>query len=139
MDSTSDDEQAREQARSWWFGFRNFLIVGGLALGLAMALALLVEHRYAAPLCRQYGAQRGLTYQGISYPVIGKSSSTTSSSGSCRFVAATGREDRVSLTRLEPNWAIQFAVSWALQLELTTAIFFVLIALLAVGIGRLRK
>ncbi|HEX7605331.1 MAG TPA: hypothetical protein VF348_01385, partial [Usitatibacter sp.] len=48
--------QTVAKVRSWWSGFRNFLIVGAIALALSIGLALVVEHRYAAPLCESYAA-----------------------------------------------------------------------------------
>lgn len=125
------------QVRSWWSGFRNFLIVGALALGVAIGLALLVERRYAAPLCERYAAGRGLVYKGLDYPVIGRSSSTTSASGSCILANAAGRRETVSLTKLEQSTIIALMVSFALQIEVTIPVAFVLIALLAVALGKL--
>jgi hypothetical protein len=139
-------EEARRQApqvvaraRSWWRGFRNFLAVGALAAGLAIGLALLIEHRYASPLCEQHGARLGLAYRGLDYPVTGRSSSTTSSSGSCMFVDGAGHRSTVRLDKLETNAAIALLVSLALQIEFTIPAFFVLVALVAVGLGRLRR
>jgi hypothetical protein len=131
--------QVVARARSWWLGFRNFLAVGALAAGLAIGLALLIEHRYASPLCEQHGARQGLAYRGLDYPVIGRSSSTTSSSGSCMFVDGAGHRSTVRLDKLEANAAIVLLVSLALQIEFTIPAFFVLLALLAVGFGRLRR
>lgn len=130
--------QIVSRARSWWSGFRNFLIVGALALVLAIGLALFVEHRYAAPLCERYGALHELTYKGLDYPVIGRSSSTTSASGSCMFDNRAGRRTTVSLNKLESNWAVALLVSFALQLSFTAPVAFVLVALVAVGIGKMR-
>ena len=69
------DEEARQdilaltgQVRSWWSGFRRFLIVGALAFGLAAGLALLVERRYAAPICERYAAARALSTKGWRIP-----------------------------------------------------------------------
>ncbi len=127
------------KARSWWWGFRNFLIVGSLAFGLAIGLALWVEHRYAAPLCERYAAEHGLAYWGLDYPVLGKSSSTTSPSGTCLLLEASGRQRSVDLTRLEPNSVKALLASFALQMEVTMPVSFVLLALLAVGAAKLRR
>jgi hypothetical protein len=148
MISGRDDEPARAQAReelaalagqvrSWWSGFRRFLIVGALAFGLAAALALSVERRYAAPICERYAAARGLVYTGLEYPVIGRSSSTTSPSGRCILLNAAGHRDTVSLTKLEPSAIIALLVSFALQIEFTIPASFVLIALMWVGLRKL--
>jgi len=126
------------KARSWWFGFRRFLIVGALASGFSIGMALFVEHRYVAPLCEQYGTQHGLLYRGIYYPVMG-SSSTTSSSGRCIFVDSAERRKTFPLAKLVPNAAIALLVSFALDIEATIPISFILIALIAVAIGRLRQ
>jgi hypothetical protein len=120
---------------AWRSGFRNFLIVGALAFGVAVGLAFLVEHQHLAPLCERYGAQRGLTYQDADYPVIGSSSSTTSPGG-CIFSDPAGRRDTVSLYKLEPNAGIALLVSFALQIDFTIPAAFVLIALLAVWLRR---
>jgi hypothetical protein len=118
-------------------GFRRFLIVGALAFGLAAGLALFVERRYAAPLCERYAAEHGLVYTGLEYPVIGKSSSTTSPSGRCILVNAAGRGDTMSLTKLEPSGIIALLVSFALQIKFTVPASFVLIALMWVGFRKL--
>jgi len=138
------DEEARQhllalggQVRSWWSGFRRFLIVGALAFGLAAALALSIERRYAAPICERYAAEHGLVYNGLQYPVIGKSSSTTSPSGRCILLNAAGRRDTLSLTALEPNPIVALLVSFALQIEFTIPASFVLVALLWVGVRKL--
>ena len=94
------------KARSWWRGFRRFLIVGAFAFGLAIGLALLVEYRYAAPLCERYAAEHHLVYRSPYYPVIGKSSSTSSVSGKCILANAADRQSSIGLTKLEPNVAI---------------------------------
>ena len=44
-----------------------------------------VQKKHSVLLCEKYAAQHGLVYRGLDYPVIGKSSSTTSS-GSCIVV-----------------------------------------------------
>jgi hypothetical protein len=126
-----------KQVGSWWSGFRRFLIVGALAFGLAAGLALLVERRYAAPLCERYAAAHGLVYKGLEYPVIGSSSSTTSPSGRCILVNASGRRDTLSLTALEPSTLIALLISLALQIKFTIPASFVLIALLWVGLRKL--
>jgi hypothetical protein len=78
--------QLAANMRSWVRGFRNFLIVGALAVGLAIALALLIEHRYAAPLCEAYGAQHGLLYIELDYPTLGRGGSAAgNTSGDCIF------------------------------------------------------
>ena len=123
---------------SWWLGFRRFLIVAALASGVAIGLALFVEHRYAAPLCEQYAAQHGLLYQGFSYPVKGHSS-TTPLSGSCLYSDSADHRNSVSLAKLVPSAVIALLVSIALDLEVTIPVAFVFIALIAVGIGRLKR
>jgi len=129
--------QVAAKARSWWFGFRNFLIVGALALGLAIGLALFVERYYASPLCEQYAAQHGLVYRGLDYPVIGQSSSTTSS-GNCILVDAAGHRNTIRLRNLEPNAALALLASFALQIDFTVPALFIVVALIAVAISRLR-
>jgi hypothetical protein len=118
---------------AWWSGLRNFLIVGGLAFGVAIGLALLVEHLHVAPLCERYAAQHGLRYQGVDYPMIGRSSSTTSP-GRCIFADAAGRRDTVSLYKVEANAFIALLVSFALQIDFIIPAAFILIALLAVSL-----
>lgn len=120
---------------AWWVGFRNFLIVGALAFGVAIGLAFLVERQHVTPLCERHAARYGLTYQGVDYPVIGNSSSTTSPGG-CIFALPTGGQDTVSLYKLEPNAGIALLVSFALQIDFTIPIAFILIALLAVRLRR---
>ncbi|MBL0141843.1 MAG: hypothetical protein IPP91_07165 [Betaproteobacteria bacterium] len=139
-------DEARRQApqvaakvRSWWTGMRNFLVVGALAAGLAIGLALSIEHRYASPLCGRYAAQHGLEYRGLAYPSIGRSSSTTSLSGSCILFDVAGHRRTVSLDRIEPDAVIGFLVGFGLLLEVTVPVLFVLVALVAVGVGRLRR
>lgn len=126
------------QTRSWWVGFRRLLIVSSLAFGLAIGLALFVEHHYASPLCERHAAQQGVAYRGIDYPVIGSSSSTTSTSGSCIFFDSTGQRETVSLGSLEPNAAIALLVSFALQIEFTTPVAFILIALIAASLLKIK-
>ena len=137
-------EEARQQvpqvaakARSWWAGFRNFLIVGAVAFGLAIGLALFVDHTYVSPLCEQYAAQHSLVYRGLDYPVIGSSSSTTSS-GSCIFDDAAGQRNTIEFRDLEPNAALALLASFGLQLEITIPTLFIIVALIAVGISKLR-
>jgi hypothetical protein len=129
--------QIAARARSWWFGFRRFLIVGALALGLAIGLALFIDRYYASPLCQQYAAQHGLVYGGLDYPVIGRSSSTTSS-GSCIFVDAAGHRNTILLRNLEPNAALALLASFGLQIEITVPTLFIVVALMAVAISKLR-
>lgn len=123
------------KTRSWWSGLRNFLIVGALALGLSIGLALFVEHRYAAPLCTHYAALHELTYKGIEYPVIGRSSNTTSS-GRCIFVNSAGQQNTLALSKVGGNWLIVLLLSFALQIDFTTPVAFILIALLAVALRK---
>jgi len=130
--------QIVDRFHSWWFGFRRFLIVGAVASGFAIGLALFVEHRYAAPLCEQYAAEHELLYRGISYPVMGNSS-TTSSSGRCLFIDSADHRNTFPLAKLVPNVAIALLVSLALDIEVTIPVAFILIALIAVGIGRLKR
>lgn len=120
---------------AWWRGLRNFLIVGALAIGVAIGLALLVEHRHVAPLCERYAARHGLTYRGVDYPIIGSSSSTTSP-GRCIFADAAGRQDTVSFYKLEPHAAFALLDSFALQIDFVIPTAFILIALLAVVLRR---
>jgi hypothetical protein len=128
--------QTIARARSWWSGFRNFLIVGAIALGLSIGLALFVEHRYAAPLCVRYAALHELTYTGLNYPLISKGSAANSASGSCIFENHAGHRSTVSLGKLEASWAMGLLITFALQLEFTTPVAFVLVALIAVGLRR---
>ncbi|MBP7610519.1 MAG: hypothetical protein KA760_13545 [Steroidobacteraceae bacterium] len=64
MASAYASEEGRRQLpetmsrmRAWWTGLRNLLIIGALAAGVFICLALFIEHRYAAPLCEHYGAR----------------------------------------------------------------------------------
>lgn len=125
------------KVRSWWVGFRHFLIVGALALGFAISLALYAEHRYAAPLCEHYAAQHGLTYQGIYYPVIGSGRSTTSS-GSCTFFDTTAHKSTVLLSKVAPNQFVALLISFALQVDLIIPVAFILIALIAVKVLKIK-
>ena len=116
--------------RSWVRGLRNLLIVGALALGLAITLALLVEHRYAAPLCEKYGAQHGLLYTALEYPTLGRGSSAAgNTSGDCVFRDAAGAKQTFSLGKLAPNFWTDLLMNAALEIELTFPISFVLIGL----------
>jgi hypothetical protein len=139
--SYARDEMQRQvpqvvaRARAWRSGFRNVLIVGALASSVAIGLALLVERQHVAPLCERYGAQHGLTYQGADYPVIGRSSSTTSSGG-CLFADSAGRQRSVSLYKVEPNSLVALLVSFALQIDFVIPVAFILIALIAVSLRR---
>jgi hypothetical protein len=130
-------QQIVAKTRSWWFGFRNFLIVGALALGLAISLALFVDNSYASPLCKQYAAQHNLVFRGLEYPVIGNSSSTTSS-GSCIFDDTAGNRNTIRFSKLEPNSALALLASFGLQIEITLPTSFIVIALIAVAISKLR-
>ena len=123
------------QVRSWRSGLRNFLIVGAMAFGVAIGLALAAEHRYAAPLCERYGAGHGLTYQGVNYPSIGKSSSTTSPPR-CMFADAKGHPREISLDSLQPNPVIALLASFALQIDFIVPVAFIVIALIAVALRR---
>jgi hypothetical protein len=125
------------QVRSWWSGFKLFLMVGGLALALAMSLALGVEYRHAAPLCKSYGAEHHWAYQSLNYPNGGHSSNA--GSARCVFTNASGSHEYVSLTKLEPNWLTDLGVSFAFEIEFTLPLFFVLIALLFAALKRLQK
>jgi hypothetical protein len=136
-DARKQAPQVAAQARSWWNGVRNFLIIGTLSLGLAIGLALLTERAYTTPLCEKYAASHSLKYRGLDYPVIGSSSSTTSS-GSCIFADSAGQSNTIRFRDLASNQVIALLASFALQLEITVPAFFILIALMAVGIGKLR-
>jgi hypothetical protein len=136
-ESRKQAPQLAAQARSWWNGVRNFLIIGTLSLGLAIGLALLTERTYTTPLCEKYAASHSLVYRGLDYPVIGSSSSTTSS-GSCIFADSSGHSNTIRFRDLAPNAFIALLASFALQIEITVPAFFILIALIAVGIGKLR-
>ncbi len=117
--------------RSWLRGLRNAVIVGILAVSLAIGLALLVEQRYAAPLCKTYGAQHGLVYTGLDYPILGGSGGAGSNtSGECLFRDSAGQKQLYSLGALAPNFPTDFLMSAALQLELTIPVAFVVIALI---------
>jgi hypothetical protein len=129
--------QVVARARSWWSGFRNFLIVGALALGLAIGLALFVEHSYTAPFCEKYASQHSLVYSGFQYPTLGRSSST-SSLGRCMFADAAGQSSTVDFSKVNSNAILALLVSFALQIEITIPVFFILVAMLAVAISRLR-
>jgi hypothetical protein len=125
------------QLRSWWSGFKLFVMVGGLAVAMAMGLALAVEYRHAAPLCKAYGAEHHWAYQNLNYPYGGHSS--TSGSATCVFTDASGNDKHVSLAKLEPNWLTDLGVSFAFEIEFTTPLFFVLAALLLAALKRLQK
>jgi hypothetical protein len=113
-------------------GLRNLLIVGALAFGLAVGLALLVEHRYAAPLCEAYGTQHGLSYTALEYPTLGRGGSAASNtSGECIFRDAAGAKQTRSLGKLAPNFLTDLLMSAALEIELTFPVGFVLIGLIA--------
>jgi hypothetical protein len=123
--------------RSWLRGLRNLVIVGALALGLAVTLALLVEHRYAAPLCETYGAQHGLTYTALEYPTLGRGGSAASNtSGDCIFRDAAGAKRTLSLGKLAPNFLTDLLMSAGLEIELTFPVSFVLIGLIAASLFR---
>lgn len=134
---------ARERApdtiakgRSCWVGFRNFLIVGAIALGLAIGLLLLVDRSYVSPLCEKYAAQHSLVYRGVDYPYVGSSSSTTNSGG-CIFEDAAGQRNTITLRVLDPNGALSLLASFVLDVEFTVPTLFILVALIAVGLSRL--
>lgn len=127
--------QVAAQARSWWLGIRNVLIIGTISLGLAIGLALLTERTYTTPLCEKYAASHGLVYRGLDYPVIGSSSSTTSS-GSCIFVNSAGKSNTIRFRDLASNQVVALLASFALQLEITVPALFILVALMAVAITR---
>ena len=125
------------QVRSWWSKFELFLMVGGMALALAMGMAMGVECRHAAPLCKAYGAEHHWTYQSLDYPNGGHSNNA--GSATCVFVDASGNDKYVSLTRLEPNWLTDLGVSFAFEMEFTLPLFFVLVALLFAAFKRKQK
>ncbi len=125
-------------ARTWWVGLRRFLVIGALAVALSVGLALFAEHRYAAPLCERHAAEHGLQYRGLDYPYLGRSSGTSSGSGRCILADAAGRGTTVSLRKVEPNFAVDFAMSTALEIEFTIPAFFALLALAAASVLRRR-
>ncbi len=125
------------QVSAWWSGFKLLVVVGGLALALAVGLALGVEYRHAAPLCQTYGAQHHWTYQSLDYPNGGHS--RNAGSATCVFADASGNRNYVSLTRLEPNWLTDLGVSFAFEMEFTLPLFFVLVALLFAAFKRKQK
>jgi hypothetical protein len=129
--------QAAAMARSWWRGVRNFLIIGALALGLAIGLALAVDRSYAAPLCGTYAAQHTLVYSGLDYPQIGRSSSI-SSPARCIFTDAVGNRQTVDLGNLNPFFVTALLADIALTIEITVPVLFIGIALLAATITRKR-
>lgn len=47
---------------------RNLFIVGALALGFSLTLAIFAEGNYARPKCATYAAAHQLTYAGLEYP-----------------------------------------------------------------------
>ena len=98
---------------------------------------MFIEHRHATPLCEQYAGAHRLNYLGLGYPILGKSSSTTSVSGRCLFADATGQETSYDLTKLETNAAISLLVGFALDIEFTIPVFFIAVSLLVVVDGRL--
>jgi hypothetical protein len=129
--------QLVSQACSWWSGFKRYLMVSVVALGLAVSLAWLVEHRHAAPLCELYAKEHRLNYGQLSYPSFGHSS--TSGSATCNFFDASGHKKLISLAKLEPNLAIDLMVSLALGLGFTFPAFFLIIALISGAIERLKE
>ena len=129
--------QLVSQARSWWSGFKRYLMVSAVALGLAVSLAWLVEHRHAAPLCELYAKEHHLNYGQLAYPSFGHSS--TSGSATCNFFDASGHKKLISLAKLEPNLAIDLMVSLALGLGFTFPALFLIIALISGAIERLKE
>jgi hypothetical protein len=125
--------QTAAQARSWWVGVRNFLLIGAVALGLAVGLALLVDRSYASPLCAKYAAQKNLVFQGLDYPQLGSNSSTSSPSR-CIFSNAT----TVAIGKLDPNFIVSTLADFAMTIEITVPAFFIGVALLVVVITRKR-
>lgn len=122
---------------AWWSGFKLFLMVGAVACALAVGLALGVEYRHAAPLCETYAAAHHWTYQSLNYPNGGHS--RNAGSATCVFADASGNDEYVSLTRLEPNWLTDLGVSFAFEMEFTLPLFFVLVALLFAAFKRKQK
>jgi hypothetical protein len=125
------------QAQSWWSGFKRYLMVSATALGLAVCLAWLVEHRHAVPLCELYAREHHLNYSQLAYPSFGHSS--TSGSATCNFSDARGHEKSISLAKLEPNLAIDLMVSVALGMGFTFPAFFLIIALISGAMERLKE
>lgn len=127
------------QLRSWWSGFKLFLMVGGLAVVLSVGLALAVEYRHAAPLCKAYGAEHHWTYQSLDLDYPDGGHSTNAGSATCVFADASGNDKYVSLAKLEPNWLTDLGVSFAFEMEFTLPLFFVLVALLFAAFKRKQK
>ena len=126
-----------KQVGSWWSGFRTFLMVGAVACVLAIGLAWMVEHRYAAPLCDAYATEHRLSYRHLNYPSGGHS--TNAGSPRCVFADPSGREQSISLAKLVPNFAIDLMVSIALAIEFSIPVFFVLVALIFDAMKRLTR
>lgn len=124
------------RTRSWWSGFRTFVVVGAIALSLSIGFALFVEHRYAAPACERYATLHELAYKGFDYPLISKGSAANSSSGSCIFDDRAGRRSTVSFGKMGASWATGLLITFALQIAFTAPIAFVLVALIAAALRR---
>ena len=132
--------RVREQApiiatrvSAWWRGLRNFLIIGALALGCSVALALFVEHSYAAPSCREYALLHNLRYTSFDYPPLlsDRGRGGYASSGDCQFLDAAGRRQEVSFAKAAHSTPVELLVAFALQIDLTTTLWFLAIALIA--------
>ena len=124
------------RTRSWWSGLRTFLVVGAIALGLSLGLAWFVEHGYAAPACERYAAVHELTYRGFNYPLMGRGSAANASSGSCIFDNRAGRRSTVSFGKVGAGWATVLLITFALEIELTVPVAFVLVALIVAALRR---
>jgi len=112
-------------------------MVGVMACVLAIGLAWVVEHRYAAPLCDVYATEHRLSYRQLNYPNGGHS--TNAGSARCVFADPSGHEQSISLAKLVPNWVIDLMVSIALGIEFTIPAFFVLVALIFAAMKRLTR
>ena len=118
-------------ASAWWKALKRLVIFGVLAIAASAALALSVEHLHAKPLCARYGSEKGWRYDRLDYPYAGRGSGQHGVHATCRFVNAAGRQERISLERLEPNFFVDLGATFSLLVEFTVPLFFILFALAA--------
>jgi len=123
---------------AWWRGLRNFLIIGALALGCSVALALFVEHSYTAPSCREYALLHNFRYTGFDYPPLlsNRGGGSHAASGDCQFLDAAGRRQEISFAKTARSTPVELLVTFALQIDLTTTLSFLAIALIAALFAR---
>ena len=111
---------------------RNLVIVGLLALGFSLTLAIFAEGNYARPHCATYATAHQLTYAGLEYPsapigVPGRRPAT------CLFVSAARGVVTVPFASVAPSESAAILVDLATTTLLTTP---VLLALFVFGLFR---